>query len=165
MRRILPFFALTAALAATPQAQAQGMAFALTRTENLASGGWDTGEVFEGTAIRIEVPRGRVVPFVSVARTRMNNSPCPDCGTDNLPTVFLLGTSFRAFSDAAGRFVPYGGVGAQLSAWDNGDRFVQPHLHAGVDLFVTRLVALRAEGQTNWSVPGYGSLGLRVRVP
>lgn len=165
MRRILPSLALAAALAAASQAQAQEMAFAVTRTENLAGGGWGVGEVFEGTAFRIEFPRRHVVPFVSVARTRVANSPCVECGTDQVPTVFLLGTSFRAFSDAAGRVVPYGGVGAQLSAWDNGDRHVQPHLHAGVDLFLTRLIAVRAEGQTNWSVPGNASLGLRVRVP
>lgn len=165
MRRILPVFALVAALAAASQVQAQGMAFAVTRTENLAGGGWGAGEMFSGTALRIELPRRHMVPFVSVARTRVNNSPCPDCGTDNVPTVFLAGTSFRAASDRARRLVPYGGVGAQLSAWDNGDRYVEPHLHAGVDLFLTPLIALRAEGQTNWSAPGNTSLGLRIRVP
>ena len=141
------------------------MAFAVTRTENLAGGGWGTGDLFRGTALRVEFPGRLVVPFVSVARTQVNNSPCGDCGTDNVPTVFLLGTSFRPYADGAGRLVPYAGVGAQLTAWDNGDRFVQPHLHAGVDLFVTRLIAVRAEGQTNWSVPGNVSLGLRLRVP
>jgi hypothetical protein len=165
MRLIVPVFALAAALAAAPQVHAQGMAFAVTRTENLAGGGWGVGDTFSGTAIRVEFPRRLVVPFVSVARTRVHEAPCRECGTDDTPTVFLLGSSFRAFSDAAGRVVPYGGVGAQLMAWDNGDQLVQPHLHAGVDLFVTRLVALRAEGQTSWAVPGNASLGLRVRVP
>lgn len=157
--------ALAALLLAAPHVEAQGMAFAVTRTENLASGGWGMGEMFQGTALRVEVPRRNVVTFVSVARTQVNNSRCVECGTDNVPTVFLLGTSFRAYSDRAGRLVPYTGLGLQLTAWDNGDRLADPHLHAGVDLFFTRLVALRAEGQTNWSVPGNVSLGLRVRVP
>jgi hypothetical protein len=163
MRSLLVLAA--AILLAAPPARAQGVAFAVTRTENMATGGWGVGEMFQGTALRVEIPRRNVVTFVSVARTQVNNSRCTECGTDNVPTVFLVGTSFRAFSDQAGRFVPYAGLGLQVTAWDNGDRLADPHLHAGVDLFFSRLLALRAEGQTNWSVPGNVSLGLRVRVP
>lgn len=163
MRSVL--LVLAAVLLAAPQVRAQGVAFAVTRTENWAGGGWGMGETFQGTALRVEVPRRTVVTFVSVARTQVNNSRCGQCGTDNVPTVFLVGTSIRAYSDAARRFVPYAGLGLQLTAWDNGDRLADPHVHAGVDLFVAPLVALRAEGQSHGSLPGNVSVGLRVRVP
>lgn len=161
MIRILCLAAAAIVLTAT-EAAAQRVAVSIARSESIAGSGHDRGELFRGSSIRLELPMGGVVPFVTAARVQDRRRSCIDsCGPDELALALTAGSSYRFTDGGAGRLVPYVGAGAEMLNRRDA-AVVRPHLHAGVDLFATRMIALRVEGQTNWSVPGNLSLGLRI---
>lgn len=163
MRRIFPVFALASVLLAASDAVAQRVAVSVARSESFAAGGYNRGYLFAGNAIRVEVPVRGVVPFVALGRVQDRRRSCTGaCGPEELSLELTAGSSYRFRGDGAGRLVPYVGAGAEFHRWSDDETVLRPHLHAGVDLFATRAIALRLEGQTNWSVPGKASVGLRV---
>jgi hypothetical protein len=163
MRGILPVFALAAALLTASDAAAQRVAVSVSRSESLAGSGYNRGYLFAGNAIRVEVPVRGMVPFVALGRVQDRRRSCSGaCGPEELSLELTVGSSYRFRDDGAGRLVPYVGLGGEFHRWSNNETVLRPHLHAGVDLFATRMIALRLEGQTNWSVPGKASVGLRV---
>lgn len=164
MRRTFTLLALATLLAA-PAARAQDVALSLTYASSVRSGAAAFGENARATALRVEMPFGRVVPFASAAvASEMRRPICiPDCGRDGTPYLLTAGVDYRLRDARPWILVPYVGVGPELLVWSGGGKEFMVHGHVGGDLFLNNDVTFRLELQTAGTHTAV-SAGLRLSM-
>lgn len=161
MRRLL--LALAAAVLAAPAARAQDVAISFSHARSLSMGNEAFGDDAQVTALRVEVPMRRVMPFGSVAvATEMEQPIClNDCGKTGDVYLVALGMDYRLREARPWIVVPYLGGGPELLMYTGGYRVLLPTAHVGGDLFFNDAAALRLELQMTG---GHGAASAGVRL-